>query len=207
MRADSTIADSTHDAHRFGNILKRLNLRELSGLLVYLSMALSLLVPVIYFSLFVYPAMTAYVANKEQLSSIPLLKQQVSQLKKLYENGQIKLIDLEANTLLPTPNNVTNTQYNAINLHRLAYQYHLTIIATDSLNEPEVSSRLADYFTINHLSWHLRGYFSDYLAFRAALQEQQPLLQPMREHLSTEANLKLNIVVDINVYQPTDVAL
>ena len=183
------------------------NPNDLSKCLVYTSLALSLIIPGICFAIFVYPTISDYAASKAQLASIPLLKQQVAQLKKIYEKSHATLIELEADTSLASLRDAKQALYNPIDLHRLAHDHRLTIAAMDTLNDYEVSSQFTEHFTTTRFSWHLKGQFADYLAFKKALWNLGPLIQIEREHLSTKEDRQLDIVVDINVYQMIEVAL
>ncbi|MBC6414435.1 MAG: hypothetical protein GDA45_06105 [Chromatiales bacterium] len=208
-----TTSDNNGDNHNRINVLNNLNSDKLHNpstlyeFLVCVSMAFLLVMPAAYFALSVYPTMTAYSKGKAQLVSIPSLSQQLEQLKQRYKNSHTALLGLEADISSAFGHDATAKQYNSLDLHRLAHKHRLTIVAMDTLSEQPISPHLADHFTIDHLSWQLRGYFPDYLEFRKAVRQQQPLLQTIQEHLSAEENLKLNIVVDLNIYRPIDVAL
>ena len=180
---------------------------DLSKSLVYISIVLSVIVPSVCFALFVYPTMTTYAASKAQVVSVPLLEQQVARLKKLYRNSHAALTELEADTLLIALHNIGGAQQSPIELHRLAHDHKLTIVATDTLNDPEVRLQFADYFTVTRFSWHLKGHFFNYLTFKKALWQQHPLIHMEREHLSVRDALKLDIIVDINLYQPKALVL
>ena len=202
----NTIAKLVHQC--FNKSDERLhNPNDLYRSLVYASLALSLIIPGICFTIFVYPAMTEHAASKAQLASIPLLKQQVAQLKKMHQTSHTTLMELEADILLAPLRDTTQTQYNPIDLHRLAHDHRLTIVAMDTLNDHEALPQFAEHFTATRFSWHLKGHFVDYLAFKKALRDFNPLMQTEREHLSTGENRQLDIIVDLNAYQPKNVAL
>ena len=207
------MADNTNNNDNRLNMLGKAHNDKLDNpatvpeFVVYMSMALSVIIPVAYFVLCIYPTIMAHNEAKQQLAAITLLTQKLEQLKKLYKDNQAILLDLEAETSVPSEHATGAKQYNSIDLHRLAHQHQLTTVAMNTLKDQQISPRLANHFTAHHLSWHLRGHFLDYLGFRNALWEKQPLLQVIHEQLSTEENLKLDIVVDLNIYRPIDVAL
>ena len=180
---------------------------DLSKFLIYVSIVLSVIVPSTCFALFVYPTMTAYALSKTQVVSIPSLKRQIAQLKQLYQSSHTALTELEADALLVSLHNATQTKYNPIDLHHKAHDHRLKFIEMDTLNNQEVSPRFSDNFTASRFSWHLKGYFSDYLRFKKALWEQHPLIHIEREYLATIEGLRLDIVVDISIYQPKEIAL
>ena len=181
------------------------NLNDLYQSMVYASLMLSLIVPCICFVVFVYPTTVDYATSKAQLASIPLLKRQVAQLEQMYQGAHATLTKLEADPLLAPLHNLT-LQHNAVDLHRMVHDHRLRIVATNTTNDHQIAPQLSEDFTVVHLSWHLRGQFSDYLAFKKALWEVSPLTQMKREHLSTKEDRQLDIVVDLSVYQPKEVA-
>ena len=217
--ADPTTGDKTDRNDYFATLLgllyKCLNLSDdklrkpsdLAKSLVYVSIVLSVIVPSVCFAIFVYPTMTTYAASKAQVVSVPLLEQQVAHLKKLHRNSHAALTELEADSLLTALRNIGDAQQSPIELHRLAHDHKLTIVATDTLNESEVPPQFADYFTTTRFSWHFKGHFFNYLTFKKALWEQHPLIHMEREHLSARDDLKLDIIVDINLYQPKALVL
>ena len=181
------------------------NPNDLYQSIIYASLALSLIVPCTCFVVFVYPTTVDYTTSKAQLASIPSLKRQVAQLEQMYRSAHATLTELEADPLLVSLHNPT-PQQNAVDLHRIAHDHRLTIVATNTINDHQISSQFSEDFTAIHLSWHLRGRFNDYLSFKQALWELSPLMQMEREHLSTKENRQLDIVVDLSVYQPIEVA-
>ena len=181
------------------------NPNDLYQSIIYVSLALSLIVPCTCFVVFVYPTTLDYATSKAQLASIPSLKRQVAQLEQMYRSAHATSTKLEADPLLASLHNPT-PQHNAIDLHRIAYDHQLAIVATNTINDHQISPQFSEDFTAIHLSWHLRGRFNDYLAFKQALWEINPLMQMEREHLSTRENRQLDIVVDLSVYQPKEVA-
>ena len=202
----TTIANLVHQCLNKSN--DRLhNPNDLYKALVYASLALSLIIPVICFALFVYPAMTEHAASKAQLASIPVLKQQLAQLKKMYETSHAALMELETDILLSALRDEAQAQYNPIDLHRLAHDHQLKIIAMDTSKDHEALPQFTEHFTATRFSWRLKGQFVDYLAFKKALRDFSPLIQTEREHLSTGENRQLDIIVDLNVYQAKEVAL
>ena len=182
------------------------NLNDLYQSIIYASLMLSLVVPCICFVVFVYPTTVDYATSKAQLASIPLLKRQVTQLEQMYRSAHATLTELEADPLLAPLHNPT-LQHNAIDLHRMAHDHRLRIVATNTINDHQISPQFTEDFTVIHLSWHLRGRFGDYLAFKKALWEVSPLTQIEREHLSTKEDRQLDIVVDLSVYQSKEAAL
>ena len=170
------------------------------------SLILSLIVPCTCFAVFVYPATVDYATSKAQLASIPLLKQQVAQLDKIYRGAHATLAKLEADPLLASLNNAT-LKHNSIDLHRMANDHRLTIVTTNIINDYLVPSQFTEHFTTTHYSWHLQGEFRDYLRFKKALWELSPLTQIEREYLSTKEDRQLDIIVDLSVYQSKEITL
>ena len=179
------------------------NPNDLCQSIIYASLILSLIVPGAFFVVFVYPATVDYTTSKVQLASIPILIQQVAQLDKMYKSASAILIELEADPLLASLDDAV-LQHNAIDLHRMANNHRLRIVATNTINDHRISSQFTEHFTVIHYSWHLRGRFADYLRFKKALWKLSHLMQMEREHLSTQEELQLDIVIDLSVYQPKE---
>lgn len=219
IRTDKTVNDSalSNDGmySTIADLLKSFNtsddkLRNPNALfqyLVYMSAVLSAAVPVVCFAIFVYPTMQTYAEYKLQTSSIPILKQQVAQLKNEYRNRRAALSNIAANGLSVSSYHAPDAQYNPTDLHQLAHDHRLTIVAMDTLSNLDTPPEFAEHFTVSRFSWHLKGYFFNYLAFKKALRSKQPLIQPEREHLRPGDNRQLDIVVDLNVYHPKKIAL
>ena len=182
------------------------NPNDLYRFIVYASLVLSLIVPCICFVVFVYPTTVDYATSKAQFASIPLLERQVAQLDQMYRSAHATFTELETDPLLVSLHNAT-LQHNAIDLHRMAHDHRLIVVATNIINDHRISSQFTEQFTATHYSWHLRGQFGDYLRFKKALWELSPLTQMEREYLSTKAERQLDIVVDLSVYQPKEVTL
>ena len=176
------------------------NPNDLYQSIIYVSLILSLIVPGACFVVFVYPATVDYATSKAQLASIPILTQQVAQLDKMYQSASATLTELEAEPLLASLDDAV-LQHNAIDLHRMAHNHQLRIVATNTINDHRISPQFTEHFTATHYSWHLRGRFADYLGFKKALWELSHLMQMEREHLSTKEELQLDIVVDLSMYQ------
>ncbi len=182
------------------------NPNDLYRSVVYISLALSLIVPGACFVGFVYPTAVDYATTKAQLASIPMLKRQIAQLDKMYRSTHITLTELETDFPPASLDNAT-LHHNAIDLHRMAHNHRLRIVATNTINDHRVMPRFTEYFTTTHYSWHLQGRFTDYLRFKKALWKASPSTQMEREHLSTRDDRQLDIVVDLSVYQPVKVNL
>ena len=176
---------------------------DLGQYIIYASLIISLIVPSACFVVFVYPATADYATSKAQLASIPILTQQIAQLDKMYRSASAILTEVEVDPLLVSLDDAT-LQLSAIDLHRMAHNHRLKIVATNTINDHRISPQLTEHFIATHHSWHLQGQFADYLRFKKALWELNHLMQMEREHLSTKEELQLDIVVDLSVYQPKE---
>jgi len=209
-RIGDTLGDFVYRCLRINNDTLR-NPRDLPRFLAYLSAVLAVIIPTVYFAIFVFPMTETYASHRAQVASIPVLRQQLARSKAAYQTSYASLKHLEAEELLVSLHNAQETLYKPSEVHRLAELHKLTIVAMETLNHHETTPQLAElfdkHFTVARFSWNLKGYFFNYLAFREALHNQHPLLYTARERLTPEADQKIDIVVDINVYHPREIAL